>query len=213
MMTAQTLDALYQECQSSFTSLWGTQCPTLVFGDGMGDSPTLMLIGEAPGAQEAKQGKPFVGKAGKNLDAFLQSVNLQRDALYISNVVKFRPSKISAAGREVNRPPTRTEIDLFTPWLYREIALVKPHWLVTLGNVALNAVLGSPAGIGEMHGHPQTVRIPSDNGEFVVSLFPLYHPASIIYNRALSPIYQADLFALSKLLIAEYNVSNRKWLL
>ena len=203
MMTALTLGELYRDCQLSFANLWGTQCPTFVFGDGRGDSPTLMLIGEAPGAQEAKQGKPFVGKAGKNLDAFLQSVNLQRDALYISNVVKFRPSKISAAGREVNRPPTRAEIDLFTPWLYREIALVKPRWLVTLGNVALNAVLGSTASIGELHGHPQTVCIPSNNGVMLVSLFPLYHPASIIYNRALSPVYQADLFTLSKLLASE----------
>ena len=99
-----------------------------------------MLIGEAPGEQEALEGRPFVGKAGKNLDGFLKAVGLRRGEIYVTNVVKLRPTRQSAAGRVVNRPPSREEKALFTPWLMREIALVRPGALVTLGNVALQAL-------------------------------------------------------------------------
>ena len=156
-----------------------------------------MLIGEAPGEQEGLQGKPFVGKAGKNLTAFLQAVALPREQLYVSNVVKVRPTRISAAGRTVNRPPSREEIAFFSPWLQREIGLVRPRALVTLGNVALHALMGKELSIGACHGHwlTATVPVPAEN-TVTLSLFALYHPASVIYNRALETVYQADLQVL-----------------
>ena len=196
-MGEDALLALQTACAQAARAQWPDIAATLVFGDGNAQAPSLMLVGEAPGEQEALQGKPFVGKAGKNLTAFLEAVGLKRDALYISNVVKFRPSRISAAGRRVNRAPTPAERAWFTPWLMREVALVKPHALVTLGNVALNAFLSEGALIGAHHGQWHNVCIALPDGKaFTVPLFALYHPASVIYNRALADVYAADLHTL-----------------
>lgn len=192
-MAAKELIHLHAECELYFNALWGDESRPLVFGDGNDQQPPLMLIGEAPGEQEALQRKPFVGKAGKNLTAFLEGVDLARSDLYISNVVKIRPSKTSKAGRIVNRPPTTAEIELFLPWLYREIALVRPKRIVTLGNVALHAFIPGQV-IGQCHGQWQQIVVEAvDTKPFRVPLYPLYHPASVIYNRALTPVYQQDL--------------------
>ena len=88
-----------------------------------------MLVGEAPGEQEALEGRPFVGKAGRNLAGFLEALGLRRSEIYITNVVKVRPTRVSPAGRVVNRPPSREEKALFTPWLMREVAVVRPSRL------------------------------------------------------------------------------------
>ena len=201
MTGEDALARLRRECEAEMRECWAGELPPLVFGDGNAHGPRLMLVGEAPGEQEALQGKPFVGKAGKNLTAFLAAVGLERQALYISNVVKFRPSRLSAAGRQVNRPPTREEIARFAPWLMREVAVVRPRALVTLGNVALNAFLPKPGVIGDHHGRWQAVRIPAAGGETLqMQLFALYHPASVIYNRALADVYRADLIRLSETL-------------
>ena len=93
---------------------------TIVFGEGAG-GPLLMMIGEAPGGDEGKQGRPFVGKAGKNLSAFLEVVGLKREEIYISNVVKLRPTKESPkTGKAVNRPPSAEEIAFFLPFCRRK---------------------------------------------------------------------------------------------
>ena len=143
-----------------------------------------MMIGEAPGEQESLQGRPFVGKAGRNLDAFLEEAGLDRGALYVTNTVKYRPTKRSAAGRVVNRPPTQEEIRLFLPWLLREIELVGPKYVLTLGNVPLKALKGRTGVIGELHG-----RFIDWNGRV---LYPMYHPASVIYNPSLKEVYRED---------------------
>ncbi len=166
---------------------------TLVFGEGP-KNPKLMLIGEAPGEQESLMGRPFVGKAGKNLDHFLALVGLVRGEIYITNVVKFRPTKTGATGRLSNRPPTREEIALFRPWLMAEIARVNPGVIATLGNVPLQAVTDSRITIGEAHGR---LTVAGETGR---PLFPLYHPASLIYNRALTPVYEQDVRALADML-------------
>lgn len=162
----------------------------LVFGEGS-STPLLMMIGEAPGGDEEKQGKPFVGKAGKNLSSFLEVIGLKREEIYISNVVKLRPTKVSPkTGKAVNRPPSREEIAFFLPYLVEEIQLISPKIIVTLGNVPLKAVSGDKnISIGDVHGKPY----PLEKNQI---LFPLYHPAAIIYNRALSEIYQEDLLTL-----------------
>lgn len=167
----------------------------LVFGEGP-ERPVLMLIGEAPGEQETLQGRPFVGKAGKNLDRFLELAGLAREEIYISNAVKIRPTKVSKMGRISNRPPSKEEIALFRPWLMREIAEIQPKMIATLGNVPLAAVTGSRQTIGQVHG---TV-IPA--GETNLPLFALYHPASLIYNRALESVYEQDVRMLAQQLRA-----------
>ena len=166
----------------------------LVFGEGP-QKPKLMLIGEAPGEQETLQGRPFVGKAGQNLDHFLALAGLRREEIYISNAVKLRPTKTGKTGRLSNRPPTKDEIALFRPWLLREIAEVAPQMIATLGNVPLRAVTGRSLTIGEVHG--QVI----DAGETGLPLFALYHPASLIYNRALSDVYERDVRALAQRLM------------
>jgi uracil-DNA glycosylase len=195
-MPNDALLTLFRECAASLAATAGEQAGQMVFGDGLSHKPPLMLIGEAPGEQEALRGKPFVGKAGKNLTEFLASVGLSREKLYITNVVKFRPTRISAAGRTVNRPPSRMEIAAFQPWLHREIRLVRPRALVTLGNVALGAFLPG-ATIGECHGRWLSVTVLSGSvaGE-AYPLFALYHPASVIYNRSLAAVYENDLRTL-----------------
>lgn len=190
------MEKFEERCRSFFATLWPGEDKRLVFGEGHADTPRLMLIGEAPGEQETLQGRPFVGKAGKNLDGFLEVVGLNRPDIWISNVVKIRPTKTSDKGRISNRPPSAEELALFTPYLYEEIGLVHPGVIVTLGNVALQAMLGSKAVIGAHHGQLVEAIV---NGQSM-RVFPLYHPASIIYNRSLADIYQADLLALRKLL-------------
>lgn len=166
----------------------------IVFGEGIA-APMLMMIGEAPGGDEEKQGRPFVGKAGKNLSAFLEKVGLKREEIYISNVVKLRPTKESPkTGKAVNRPPSGTEIEFFLPFLLEEIEIISPKIIVTLGNVPLKAVTGDKAAvIGDLHGRP----LPLPDGR---TLFALYHPAAVIYNRALQEVYDEDLGKLRQFL-------------
>lgn len=191
-----------QKMTRFFSTLWPAEEKVLVFGEGRSDHPAIMLIGEAPGEQETLQRRPFVGKAGKNLDAFLEVVGLKREELYISNVVKIRPTKLSDKGRLSNRPPNREELALFTPFLMEEVLRVQPQMIVTLGNVPLKALMGAKAVIGDHHGTKAAVTVTHEKQSADFALFPLYHPASIIYNRSLQQVYQADLQALKALLTA-----------
>ena len=169
-------------------SVYPGEIKALVFGEG-DPRARLMLIGEAPGEQEAIHGRPFVGRAGKNLDMFIEATGLKREEMYITNVVKFRPSRVSPAGRTVNRAPSREEIALCRPFLMKEISMVKPEVIVTLGNVPLTALMGPENTIGQVHG-----RLIERNG---LSVYPMYHPAAIIYNRSLKDIFAADMVNLA----------------
>lgn len=171
------------EMAGHFTEIYEGNARSLVFGEGSFHS-RLMMIGEAPGEQETLMGRPFVGKAGKNLNEFLEMSGLKREEIYITNTVKFRPTKRSDAGRIVNRTPSREEIALFLPWLKREIALVAPECIATLGNVPLKALAGDKAVIGDVHG-----QFLEFEGR---TLYPLYHPASLIYNPSLRTVYAED---------------------
>ena len=182
------MNRLRRELEALVNEVYEGETRILVHGEGSLGA-RVMLIGEAPGEQETLLRRPFVGKAGKNLDEFLELAGLDRGALYVSNTVKFRPTKISAAGRVVNRPPTKEEIKLFLPWLKREIALVQPEVLVTLGNVPLKALMGSSSVIGSCHGQ----WLDAEG----VRLYPMYHPASLIYNPSLKAVYAGDIRALA----------------
>lgn len=188
---ANELEKLRMEMEKLVAEVYEGEHRILVPGEGRIGS-RLMLIGEAPGEQETLQKRPFVGKAGKNLDAFLSLAGLDRSDLYVSNTVKFRPTRISAAGRTVNRPPTREEIRLFLPFLKREMEIVCPQVAVTLGNVPLRALLGNGFVIGDVHG-----RLQDWNG---MRVYPMYHPASLIYNPALRSVYEEDIRRLARLL-------------
>ena len=177
------MEAYRGELTAFVREVYEKEKKVLVFGEG-GPDARVMMIGEAPGEQETLQGRPFVGKAGKNLDAFLERAGMDRRALYVTNTVKFRPTKLSAAGRTVNRPPTQEEVRLFLPWLRREIELVDPVCIITLGNVPLRALTGGGSTVGAMHG-----AFADFGGR---RLYPMYHPASVIYNPSLKEVYQAD---------------------
>ena len=183
------MERFQREAMAFFRSLYEEERKVLVFGEGRVGAP-VMMIGEAPGEQESLQGRPFVGKAGKNLDAFLEEAGLERSALYVTNTGKFRPTKLSPAGRVVNRPPTQEEIKLFLPWLLQEIELVGPRYVITLGNVPLRALTGRGSVIGDVHG-----QFIDWNGRL---LFPMYHPASVIYNPALKAVYRDDVGAFAR---------------
>ena len=161
----------------------------IIMGEGDTDSG-IMLIGEAPGGDEEKMGRPFVGKAGKNLTGFLETLGMDRSGLYITNVVKIRPCAVSVkTGRTVNRPPSKMELEFFTPFLMEEVALVRPELIVTLGNTPLRAVTGDKtASIGDHHGD---IMIVGDR-----RIFPLYHPAAVIYNTKLKEVYLEDIWRL-----------------
>ena len=115
-------------------------------------------------------------------------------------MVKIRPTKTSEKGRLSNRPPNKEELALFTPYLMEEILLGQPKMIVTLGNVALKALCGPKAIIGDMHGRETQITVTHEKQEASYTLFPLYHPASIIYNRRLQEVYDSDLRALKKVL-------------
>ena len=171
----------------------------LVMGEGNIKSK-ILLIGEAPGSEEEKKGRPFVGRAGKNLSRFMEIVGVERKDLYITNVVKYRPFQMSRSGRKVNRTPTDQEVNDFLPLLQKEIEIVEPKLIVTLGNTSLRAVFGRKnISIGDVHG---TV-VKTDSG---MNVFPLYHPAAVIYNSALNETYVEDLHKLSAVMEAIENI-------
>ena len=187
------LQSVYQEMQAFFKPLWPGEDKPLVLGEGKDRGPALMLIGEAPGETEVIKRRPFVGRAGKNLDEFLTLARLNREEIFVTNTVKIRPTETGSAGRARNRPPNKEELSLFIPWLMREIQAVKPRMLVTLGNVPLKALTENKNTVGDCHGQ----WLQSKAG---IRLFSLYHPASIIYRRTLSAVYEQDVLTLAEAL-------------
>ena len=169
----------------------------IVVGDGNVNAE-LLLIGEAPGKDEVRLGKPFVGMAGKNLSEFLEILGLSRDSIYITNVIKYRLSKLNEkSGRVVNRPALPQEIRQNQNYLKKELTIIKPQYIVTLGNVPLRAVTDKmDYTIGEMHG--KTHKIMIQDHEY--NLFALYHPASVIYNRSLKDTYIEDIQKLKSII-------------
>ena len=161
-----------------------------VFGEGKPGS-AILLIGEAPGAEETKLGHPFVGKAGKQLDALFCRFGVMREDAFITNVVKYRPVVRSPKSVK-NRTPLPAEVKASLPLLKTEILHLSPKLILTLGNTPLKAIYAlsgqNPPVIGSAHGKIQQLSI--DGVSF--SLIPLYHPASGIYNRALVEVMEQD---------------------
>lgn len=166
----------------------------IIIGYGDLNSP-IILIGEAPGAKEIEIGEPFVGQAGKHFEEFLEVLNIKREDVYITNSVKYRPTKMNPKTKRLsNRTPTNKEIDIFRPYIHEEIKIVNPKIIITLGNISLKAIFNENLRIGEVHGKLMDIEIGNVN----YKVFPLYHPAAIIYRRELKDVYMEDLKRLKK---------------
>jgi uracil-DNA glycosylase len=159
----------------------------VVFGAG-NPSADLMFVGEAPGFHEDKQGVPFVGQAGKLLEGLLAGVALRRDDVYIANVLKCRPPG--------NRDPQPDEIEACEPHLFRQIELIEPKVIATLGNFATKLLSGRPLGITRVHGQEQELTIAGRS----VLLYPLYHPAAALYTPAMLKVLEADFARMPELM-------------
>lgn len=154
-----------------------------VFGDGNPEARVL-IVGEAPGKNEDLQGVPFVGKAGQNLNALLEIAGLEREDVFIANVLKCRPPS--------NRNPRAEEIQACTPFLRAQTRAIDPEFIVTLGNFATKFILKTDVGITQLHGRLQ------EAGKFKV--FPIYHPAAAIYDRSKQAALEEDFATLGRLL-------------
>jgi DNA polymerase len=156
---------------------------------GVGDPQAdLMFVGEAPGFHEDKQGYPFVGQAGKLLDKLLAGIGLERGNVYIANVLKCRPPG--------NRDPAPDEIQACESHLFRQIELIQPRVVATLGNFATKLLSGKPTGITRVHGVEQEVTL----GGSRVLLYPLYHPAAALYTPKMLQVLEQDFARLPELL-------------
>src|SRR4051812_44594698 len=159
----------------------------VVFGAGNADAD-LMFVGEAPGANEDRMGRPFVGQAGKLLDQLLGEVGLERGDVFITNVLLCRPPG--------NRDPHPVEIDNCQDYLMRELELIEPRVVCTLGNFATKLLRDDNAGITRVHGRPE-VRVI---GRRAVRLYPLYHPAAALYTPRMLEVLREDFRRIPELL-------------
>jgi uracil-DNA glycosylase len=171
-----------------------TRCPqlastrtTVVFGSGNADAD-LMFVGEAPGANEDKQGVPFVGQAGRLLDQLLGEIGHTRPDVFVVNVLKCRPPG--------NRDPLPQEIENCQEYLFRQLELIEPRVVCTLGNFATKLLRGDPTGITRLHGQPEIRQI----GPRTVRLYPIYHPAAALYTPSMLTVLREDFARIPALL-------------
>jgi DNA polymerase len=184
----EELKAVWQQASTC------TNCPQLaatrqsvVFGAGNADAD-LMFIGEAPGANEDRQGLPFVGQAGRLLDQLLHEIGVARPDVFVANILKCRPPG--------NRDPLPQEIDACQGYLFRQLELIEPLVVCTLGNFSTKLLRGDPTGITRLHGREEVRRI----GPRTVRLYPLYHPAAALYTPAMLETLRADFARIPQLL-------------
>ncbi len=183
----ERLVALYKEVRGC------TKCPLhetrgkAVFGAGDANAD-LMFVGEAPGAEEDRQGLPFVGRAGQLLNQMLEEIGLSREEVFIANVLKSRPPG--------NRDPQPMEIEACRPYLFEQVRLIEPTVICTLGNFATKLLSGNPTGITKVRGAPQVHEI----GGRTVFLLPLFHPAAALRTPAVKETLREDLATLPDLL-------------
>jgi DNA polymerase len=183
----EALKHLYQEVQECRKCpLWQTRT-NAVFGAGNADAD-LMFVGEAPGANEDRQGLPFVGQAGKLLDQLLGEIGLQRGDVFIANVLKSRPPD--------NRDPRPEEIGACQGYLWRQIELIEPRVICTLGNFATKLLRRDKTGITRVHGQAQIYTF----GKRRVNIYPIFHPAAALYTPRMLETLREDFARLPQLL-------------
>ena len=184
------LDALRTEASACTRCRLHQGRTQVVFGNG-NPNADLMFVGEAPGFHEDQQGIPFVGQAGKLLDRLLAGIGLTRADVFVANVLKCRPPG--------NRDPMPDEIEQCEPYLFRQIELIAPKVVATLGNFATKLLSGKQAGITRVHGVEQETTI----GGSRVLLYPLYHPAAALYTPAMLNVLEQDFLRIPALLDRE----------
>src|SRR5271163_4887402 len=160
---------------------------TVVFGAGNADAD-LMFVGEAPGASEDEQGVPFVGRAGKLLETLLEEIGMARSEVFIANVLKCRPPG--------NRDPQPVEIDNCQEYLHRQVELIQPNVICTLGNFSTKLLRGDPTGITRLHGQSEVLTL----GKRTVRLYPIFHPAAALYTPRMLETLREDFTRLPELL-------------
>jgi DNA polymerase len=160
---------------------------TVVFGSGNADAD-LMFVGEAPGKNEDEKGLPFVGQAGRLLETLLEEIGLQRSDVFIANVLKCRPPG--------NRDPLPQEIANCQDYLFRQLDLIRPKVVCTLGNFSTKLLRADPVGITRLHGRAEIRTI----GPRAVRLYPLYHPAAALYTRSLLDTLREDFARIPEML-------------
>jgi DNA polymerase len=180
---AQTLDALRAVMDAYDGCVLKKRATQLCFADGNPEA-RIMLVGEGPGAEEDRLGKPFVGRAGQLLDRMLAAIGLDRTKVFIVNMVPWRPPG--------NREPTPEELALCTPFVYRQIELVRPKILVTLGNVPTQNLFATKSGITRMRGQWRDITINS----LTVPTLPTLHPAYLLRQPAAKAQAWHDLLSL-----------------
>ncbi len=158
-----------------------------MFGNGSANAD-LMFVGEAPGANEDRMGLPFVGQAGKLLDKLLGEIGLERKDVFVANVLKCRPPD--------NRDPHPNEIEACQDYLHKQIELIEPTMICTLGNFSTKLLRADSTGISRLHGHDE-VRII---GPRAVRLYPLYHPAAALYTPSTLEALRADFHRIPSIL-------------
>ncbi len=182
---AQTLDELRAVMDAYDGCLLKKRATQLCFADGNPDAE-IMLVGEGPGEQEDLTGKPFVGRGGQLLDRMLGAIGLDRTKVYIANMVPWRPPG--------NRNPTPEELALCAPFLHRQVELVAPKLLVTLGNVPTQALFETSLGITRMRGQWKTLSINSVS----VPALPTLHPAYLLRTPASKAMAWQDMLSLKR---------------
>lgn len=192
MNKQQQLDQLQAEIlEKNICSELAAQATQLVMGDGNLDTE-IVFIGEAPGKQEDLSGLPFVGASGKFLNEMLAQAGLERGDVYITNVVKYRPPN--------NRDPKPAEKQAFLPYLLRQLEIIDPKVIITLGRHSMEYFLPD-AKIGEIHGHAvhkEVVHHDGRTGEWLI--VPLYHPAAALYNGSLRQTLIEDFIRVSEII-------------
>jgi uracil-DNA glycosylase len=184
---AVSLDVLATEAAGCTRCRLSETRTQVVFGNGHPNAD-LMFVGEAPGFHEDQQGLPFVGQAGKLLDKLLAGIGLERSDVYVVNTLKCRPPG--------NRDPMPDEKQACEPFLFRQIELIQPKVIATLGNHATKQLTGKETGITRVHGREQQLTV----GSMQVLLYPLYHPAAALYTPAMLKVLEEDFARLPELL-------------
>jgi DNA polymerase len=191
MNKAERLDQIKQDIiEGNICPELAAQAHNLVMGDGNIDAD-IVFIGEAPGKNEDEQGLPFVGAAGKFLNEMLATANMNRQDVYITNIVKYRPPG--------NRDPFPEEKAAFWPFLWRQLEIIQPKIVATLGRHSMEYFLPG-AKISSVHGQPKRVSMKSGDQELSIVVLPLFHPAAALYNGSMRETLIGDLAKLPDIL-------------
>ncbi len=186
----EELVAVFHEARACTRCALSGSRTQVVFGAGNADAD-LMLVGEAPGAEEDRQGLPFVGRSGALLTQMLEEAGLSREQVFIANTLKCRPP--------ANRDPSPGEVETCRPWLYEQIRLIEPRVVATLGNFATKLLSGDPTGITRVRGTARARRL----GGRAVWLYPLFHPAAALRATGTAELLRQDIAALPALMARE----------